>query len=1209
MPPRTRSSISPLPPNYQSDLATFKPSPSTPSIHPAQPLLSAVSIVRSPTNPSLISSPTAAAVSTQMKTSVSPPISGFLHPTSVASIGKPRSSGSSKSSSAIFGSKSSKHSKPKMSRKLSKSNIELTTIEKGVMVDGTEFDLEFRIEEGSGRQLVRGKQGRWFDFNPSAGKEGGEYECFVCDKIYTGKHARSIWRRHLSDKHKIPLSAQPRRTRWDKVDDRRPKTDEERRARSLASKRRWAKRKRAEARSRLPSVKEGAALSSDFDSQASGSDIGYDEYDSDETSRDLADGNLSYDYPPASGGEYPISYEQNYPRGLGKGKGRGASLDALGDEVEFRRSQTSTRTVLTEKNSFGGSQQSYPYSSNHSQPYISSQDWSPNQTGVWHNPSPGFATFYPHHPAFQATYGQPPSQPSNPPHQVTLSTHYHQPHHTERQINVTSTTYPYSPYPPPSRMSPPPSSVLSAQIYPSPDNTFNYHHPQSSDEQSSSTNISLVHPHPQHYGSRLTAPAPIIRQSSVPLLAKALEFSVKTGTNGYDMIVRPASAAASPERPSYAFRTTASESNDLGIRNTGGANPWANPPSGGPSDVAGWSYKSSWAETGGVEDGAAELLLQLKTGSSPVKFDESAERTDRNGHAPDGIDREQRRDRHRVDGRMRGDELQENGDEEQDLPWGQASKKHPSESDESLPPSQNIHRLHNNPFALKRSTSGGSLDPQSPSVPPGRPSVARSRSLSRHPPEPLTDDILAPVPSSGKTSHSTPHLSGAYSLSLRPQVGSWVLPVPDSPASQPRTTQTSHRPSRHQDLSSPVGLPQTSLNSNRELDRAGPAEPRAPFGVIGTPTPSIRSTSLGRVVVVKPAWLDSKDLDEEDLDGRPSGARERERLEPAGDSDAEGEDEENSSDRSDEFRFRGCLSSPPQPASNVSTPRSHRVNTLKRKLGEQVVKEPVFALPQVPPRRSITATTPLIHSLGGSVTLPTIFPTPYKSSSSSTTLVYTPSLSSTRTPFRPTPGSAKSSVRLGGPSLADSSSSLRAMSSTSKSIPFGTSSPPSGHQFSSPQSLSLTRSLGLAPATPAGFGTWDVGAGFGTPEEANGGISGGGGPGIKFNATPGRAGGSAGGGLFLESGKKRRGSWAVGRSMLATVAAAGGRTELVFGDVKTSEIKPGEKRERKEEDREESDGDGEQEVAEPSLIGKARKKMRVRMNENDSGFFETRDSS
>lgn len=26
----------------------------------------------------------------------------------------------------------------------------------------------------------------------------------------------SIWRRHLSDKHKIPLSAQPRRTRWDK---------------------------------------------------------------------------------------------------------------------------------------------------------------------------------------------------------------------------------------------------------------------------------------------------------------------------------------------------------------------------------------------------------------------------------------------------------------------------------------------------------------------------------------------------------------------------------------------------------------------------------------------------------------------------------------------------------------------------------------------------------------------------------------------------------------------------------------------------------------------------------------------------------------------------------------------------------------------------------------------------------------------------------
>lgn len=41
------------------------------------------------------------------------------------------------------------------------------------------------------------------------------YPCPNCPKKYTGKHARSIWRRHLQDKHAIPLAAQPRRTRWD----------------------------------------------------------------------------------------------------------------------------------------------------------------------------------------------------------------------------------------------------------------------------------------------------------------------------------------------------------------------------------------------------------------------------------------------------------------------------------------------------------------------------------------------------------------------------------------------------------------------------------------------------------------------------------------------------------------------------------------------------------------------------------------------------------------------------------------------------------------------------------------------------------------------------------------------------------------------------------------------------------------------------------
>lgn len=70
------------------------------------------------------------------------------------------------------------------------------------------------------------------------------FQCDYCPKSYRGHHARSIWRRHLSDKHGIPLSDQPRRTRWD-GDENRPKDDVERRTRTLASKRRWAQKQRA----------------------------------------------------------------------------------------------------------------------------------------------------------------------------------------------------------------------------------------------------------------------------------------------------------------------------------------------------------------------------------------------------------------------------------------------------------------------------------------------------------------------------------------------------------------------------------------------------------------------------------------------------------------------------------------------------------------------------------------------------------------------------------------------------------------------------------------------------------------------------------------------------------------------------------------------------------------------------------------------------
>ncbi|PWY97247.1 hypothetical protein BCV70DRAFT_213714 [Testicularia cyperi] len=92
-------------------------------------------------------------------------------------------------------------------------------------------------------------------------KNGGDataFPCTYCDKVYTGKHARSIWRRHLQDKHNIPLSAQPRRTRWD-GDANRPKNAEERRARMLESKRRWARKKRLQEKQAAQANKSGAS--------------------------------------------------------------------------------------------------------------------------------------------------------------------------------------------------------------------------------------------------------------------------------------------------------------------------------------------------------------------------------------------------------------------------------------------------------------------------------------------------------------------------------------------------------------------------------------------------------------------------------------------------------------------------------------------------------------------------------------------------------------------------------------------------------------------------------------------------------------------------------------------------------------------------------------------------------------------------------------
>ncbi|PWN87652.1 hypothetical protein FA10DRAFT_303769 [Acaromyces ingoldii] len=112
-----------------------------------------------------------------------------------------------------------------------------------------EEDDEDDDEEGGGRPDGAAHRGS----SSSSSQQGGGaaaaagagscFQCPYCEKRYTGKHARSIWRRHLQDKHAIPLSQQPRRTRWD-GDMNRPKNAEERRQRMLESKRRWARKKR-----------------------------------------------------------------------------------------------------------------------------------------------------------------------------------------------------------------------------------------------------------------------------------------------------------------------------------------------------------------------------------------------------------------------------------------------------------------------------------------------------------------------------------------------------------------------------------------------------------------------------------------------------------------------------------------------------------------------------------------------------------------------------------------------------------------------------------------------------------------------------------------------------------------------------------------------------------------------------------------------------
>ncbi|WVQ80615.1 hypothetical protein IAT38_002720 [Cryptococcus sp. DSM 104549] len=86
---------------------------------------------------------------------------------------------------------------------------------------------------------------------PSAGTSGFAghtskwemYTCRVCSKTYDGKNARSVARRHLQDKHGVPLSIQARRSRWD-ADPAKPKSKTEAKERLRKSKRDWASKNR-----------------------------------------------------------------------------------------------------------------------------------------------------------------------------------------------------------------------------------------------------------------------------------------------------------------------------------------------------------------------------------------------------------------------------------------------------------------------------------------------------------------------------------------------------------------------------------------------------------------------------------------------------------------------------------------------------------------------------------------------------------------------------------------------------------------------------------------------------------------------------------------------------------------------------------------------------------------------------------------------------
>lgn len=80
-----------------------------------------------------------------------------------------------------------------------------------------------------------------------------------CTKAYAGPNAVSNLKRHKANVHHIPLSAQPRHTRWDH-NPNRPKDEQERRERMLEAKRKYARKARARQKAAQNAAKAGLRL-------------------------------------------------------------------------------------------------------------------------------------------------------------------------------------------------------------------------------------------------------------------------------------------------------------------------------------------------------------------------------------------------------------------------------------------------------------------------------------------------------------------------------------------------------------------------------------------------------------------------------------------------------------------------------------------------------------------------------------------------------------------------------------------------------------------------------------------------------------------------------------------------------------------------------------------------------------------------------------